>query len=58
MAQEFENKLLEAEPVAIPFGVNFEENVFTSELTASTNTRSMSDDDTGTYRKDTDDHDT
>jgi len=42
-----------------PFGVNFEIDAFTSGQTSNnTNTYSMSDDDTGTYRNDTEDNDT
>jgi hypothetical protein len=42
-----------------PFGVNFEEACLEEpNRFAETNTRSMDDDDTNTYRKDTDDYDT
>jgi hypothetical protein len=48
----------EAEPLQTrPFGIEFQE-VVREELAASTNTRSSSDDDTGTFRKETDDGDT
>jgi hypothetical protein len=42
---------------ATPFGVHFEEKIY-GESTADTNTTQVSDDDTGTFRKDTDDGDT
>ncbi len=43
----------------IPFGVNFEVPCFERDNhVETTTTTSMADDDTGTYRKETDDHDT
>jgi hypothetical protein len=47
-----------SQPNARPFGVNFEQNVLEPDALAETNTTSMSDDDTGTYRTDTEDGDT
>ncbi len=40
-----------------PFGASFEQFMDEEEL-IPTNTKKTSDDDTGTYRKDTEDHDT
>lgn len=43
----------------VPFAIHFEERVENNDVAcASTNTVSTSDDDTGTYRRDTEDHDT
>ena len=42
----------------IPFGINFAQPCNDLSQTATTNTQSMSDADTSTYRKDTDDEDT
>lgn len=41
-----------------PFGVHFEQVCRPDDAAADTVTTSMSDDDTGTYRAETDEHDT
>jgi hypothetical protein len=45
-------------PVGVPFGINFAVPCLSAASAAQTNTVTMSDDDTGTWRNDTEDKDT
>lgn len=53
------NTQAEIHHATIPFGINFEEYISDDEVNLmATNTRSMSDDDTGTTGRGTEDNDT